>query len=131
MIQALLTGSRVYGRPTKKSDLDVVMLLTPFELATMEKQADEVEGNDYDTGDSTSKSLRFGNLNVIALTDPVAFGVFEKGTKALKDLAKQNGRGLEREDAVARLAGLRYRHGLAGPPRDRPTTSEPGDDIPF
>lgn len=124
MIHAILTGSRVYGTPKKKSDLDVAMLLTKKEMALMRKMADEVQETDYDTGDTTSLSLRFGRLNVIALTCPVAFAVFQKALTLLGRDAP-----VSRDDAVARTQGLRMRYGIAGPPKGTP--DGPDSDTPF
>jgi hypothetical protein len=121
MISALFTGSRVYGRPTKESDLDLVLLVTHRERELLIKMADDVCTNSYEVGEERSYSLRFGKLNVIAVTDPVAFAVFQKATKKLK------GEGaVDRDRAVEVMKLMRAEHGLG----ETPAVNDK-DQIPF
>lgn len=65
MPKTFFTGSRVYGSPTTRSDVDLVLLCSAAEFATL-KQA---KGSDLGSGypdSSRSKSLRFDKLNLIA-----------------------------------------------------------------
>lgn len=109
MIQCILTGSQAYGKPGKKSDIDVVMLLTKEELALFSAKAGECE--DYvNLASGEEAALRFGNLNVIAVTDPVVFGIWQKGTAALR-LKKP----VTRTYAMNTLDKLRQVHGITPP----------------
>jgi hypothetical protein len=112
VIPALFTGSRVYGRPKKKSDLDLVLLVSEEELRMLKKTADAVATRFQYEG--STASFTFGRLNVIAVTDPVAFAVFEKATARLLDMKDANQRGVDRSVAVSVMENCRRRHGLHG-----------------
>jgi predicted nucleotidyltransferase len=81
---AFLTGSRVYGVPNKDSDVDLVILVRDPKEA--EKIASlgyrDTEATEYQCG--LGVSVRFGNLNLIVLTDPRLYEVWREGTRILK-----------------------------------------------
>lgn len=119
MIQCILTGSHAYGKPSSKSDIDLVMLLTPTELALFKKVADE--NSEYETlVIDQEAALKFGNLNIIAVTDPVAFAVWQKGTAELRQKWPHHKR--TRDEAVRLLDRLRRKHGV------RPSEREDEED---
>lgn len=98
-MEAIFTGSRVYGTPTDEPDLDLVLLAnSDEEWNTIMAMATEQNVESYGGG---SVSLRFGKLNMIATSCPLAFGVWKDGTEQLK--AK---RPVTREQAVELFAAL-------------------------
>ncbi len=62
-MNSFITGSRVYGTPTEKSDIDLCVMLEELDYYTLndwsEDAAASVGGN---------SSLRFGRLNLIVLS---------------------------------------------------------------
>ncbi len=82
---AILTGSRVYGKPTEDSDIDLVVLMSP------EKGADLAA--------LMGEGL---NLNVIVETDPKQFEIWGVGTALLTAQAP-----VSRDTAVAVFAEMR------------------------
>ncbi len=83
-MRSFVTGSRAYGTPNKNSDPGTT-------------------GRD----EGLSASIRFGVLNVIATTCPIAFAVWQKGTEELK-----RERPVGKEAAIRHFRGLRVLHGL-------------------
>lgn len=83
---AIVTGSRAYGTPTEKSDIDLVVLVTPAEvsllLAAAGQQPDKGSG-----GRAVNASIRFGALNLLCVTDPVEYEMWCRGTRELKRAA--------------------------------------------
>lgn len=120
MIPALFTGSRVYGKPKKSSDLDLVLLVSDEEFDLLVKVASRITGYSefgspqYDVGDGRSGSFRFGPLNVIAMTSEVAFACFEKSTKELSEKAP-----VDREEACEHMKANRQKFGLDYTSRDQ------------
>jgi hypothetical protein len=119
-VHVFLTGSQAYGCPTAKSDVDLVVLVTPATLTALQRLADpEPEpaaprGTDSDPGTpghdrALTASLRFGRLNLICVTDPIAYGVWAKGTAQLEARLEPVGR----DEATALFRSLRALHGLA------------------
>ena len=90
-----LTGSRVYGEPREDSDYDIVLLVTHEQLffladaAGVDLTAPPPRVEDgctfYETGPDNAQ-LKFGKLNVIALTNPFEFYGWVKGTEQCKQL---------------------------------------------
>ena len=62
-MKAFVTGSRVYGTPTKESDLDLV-IFCGADTSVMLMDHDEVSQNE-DAHVSAYQSVRFGRLNII------------------------------------------------------------------
>lgn len=122
--KALMTGSRVYGTPTEKSDVDVVFLCDPTDIEIFALLADKEDGHhviDKEYERECGQSFRFGKLNLICTWDDEYFDVWEEGTRQLKQEMLINfveGRsevttqGLPRERAVEVLAGLRKAAGF-------------------
>lgn len=116
-MSAFITGSRAYGRPSRKSDVDLVVLVCPAELEILKELADsrdedrKGEGGDSDAGPRAggdSASLRFGRLNLLAVTDPVAYAVWQKGTRLLKRESER--KPVDRDLAVKFFDMLRHTH---------------------
>lgn len=84
---AIVTGSRVYGIPKSDSDIDLVVLVTPADLKRLMTVAGEVVGGSAGGERCIEASLRFGKLNLLCVTDPVAYHVWERGTRELRDNA--------------------------------------------
>lgn len=125
MIQCILTGSHAYGKPTSKSDIDLVMLLTPEQLKLFEKKAG---GPEYYASliPGAEACLRFGDLNIIAVTDPVAFAVWQKGTAQLENEPRGISQDSKRKRAIEVLNRLRNIHGIR--PEDEEEAEEEDSD---
>lgn len=81
---AFCTGSRVYGIPKDKSDLDLVVLVSPEDALTICEMADSVEGAENVVRyNGTEFSARFGKLNLIGLTE-AKHGPWYRATEILK-----------------------------------------------
>lgn len=118
-MKAFVTGSRAYGRPRPDSDIDLVVLVSSYDLERLRAQADPDpkmgKGTDSDPGtpgqeEHPTASLRFGKLNLICVTDPIAYGVWLKGTEELRKRPDD----VDRDEAVAFFRALREKHGLGG-----------------
>ncbi len=87
-----LTGSRAYGKPTDKSDIDVVAIMSP-ELCDylFEESEDELD-----------RTVRFGKLNIICLPDnDYGHGQYKIWKEATDDLIKR--KPVTRQEAVEAL----------------------------
>lgn len=92
-MKSFVTGSQAYGAVTNKSDVDLVVFVTKSELEILKKMCDSddrdrIKGKDSDAGPQfrggPAASLRFGKLNLLAVTDPIAYAVWLEGTEELK-----------------------------------------------
>lgn len=85
-MKACLTGSRVYGTPRFDSDLDCVVLVEDDnDYQLLHFSSDKRNGAILTNDGYNGVSLRFGNLNVIAvLRDEKVFEAWRKGTDFLK-----------------------------------------------
>ncbi len=100
---ALLTGSRVYGKPTDDSDVDLVVLMEPSEAADFAAlMGANLERSSRESGFYPQATVRMGKLNVIVESDPDALDVWRQGTAEL--VAK---RPVDRDVAVATFKRLR------------------------
>lgn len=108
---SFLTGSRVYGYPTSESDIDLVVLVTPEHLELMIKAAEETAelgssaGERYEEG----RSIRFGKLNLLCVTEEKHFEVWRDGTHKLEEIKP-----VTRDSAIAFLKNLRQQHKIEG-----------------
>lgn len=95
---AILTGSQVYGIPTDGSDIDVVVLMSEEHIkrlvAASQGCCDECLCQYPDAA-----TFRFGKLNLIAVSNLIAFEVWRDATKALLARAP-----VSREQAVEVIA---------------------------
>jgi hypothetical protein len=117
-MMSFITGSRAYGAPDADSDVDLVVLVTPADLEKLRGLADSddheklKESSDAGPqGFAGSASLRFGRMNLLCVTDPVAFAVWARGTHLLRREA-DDGRRVTRELAIRFFEDLRRHHGL-------------------
>ena len=88
-MEIIFTGSRVYGRPKKDSDLDIVILCNDEEARLLNLVCDKEKQRtaNYPEG---SFNLYFGNLNIIVTTDEGTFNSWKEGTQLLKDMSDYN-----------------------------------------
>ena len=113
-MNSFITGSQVYGKPKPDSDIDLVIRCDEATLKLLTAQADSIDKRSWgehvppscDGTDIVSKSLRFGNLNLVICTDDKRFAAFQLGTLVLKD-AKRKHKNPSRDDAVKLLTALR------------------------
>lgn len=91
ILQAVLTGSRVYGNPRPNSDVDLIIRVSDHELAILTQAADAV----FNCKENNSRSLKFGNLNLICVTSDQMFHAWIAGTQELVKKAP-----VTRDDAI-------------------------------
>lgn len=101
MTTCLLTGSHVYGSPRIDSDVDLVVLVD-------EETAKKLE----DLSDRGTYPVKFGNLNLILVTDERSFKVWKEGTEYLQNVAKTTFITPTREQAIEYLNELFESRGL-------------------
>ena len=83
--KAFVTGSRVYGQPRVDSDIDLVVFLSPADLERLTvfgQQMTSPEDPDYVMAGGIP--FRFGDLNLLCVTDEKKYEVWKKGTRHLK-----------------------------------------------
>ena len=85
MMHAFFTGSRVYGKINEASDLDMVVLVKDGLDRLCCASDTEIETDRYESKPQ-SASLRFGRLNIIAVTDDTEFQAWKSGTEECRQL---------------------------------------------
>lgn len=80
--RAFVTGSHAYGTPTKASDVDLVIEITPEALAILEDLAD-AQKSGGSAGCRHTTPLRFGLLNLLCCRHADAYVAWQKGTEEL------------------------------------------------
>jgi len=93
-VKPFLTGSHAYGVPKEGSDLDIVVLLDNCLASTLLSLSMGSVNIQY--GSVASASLRFGPLNIIAITDEAEFTAWKTATDLLIAMKP-----VTREQAVA------------------------------
>jgi predicted nucleotidyltransferase len=93
-LEPFLTGSYVYGKPTAKSDIDLVVLFTDSESIRKLKKLTDGKSSEEDARYARlgSYSLRFGRLNLLCFESKKKFLVWKKATedlKAIKPVTRQ------------------------------------------
>jgi hypothetical protein len=103
---AFLTGSVAYGKPTEKSDVDLVLLMSKLDAEDLLEYADKGDTAPYSIGENTLwTQMRFGKLNLIICFDVRMYDTWKNGTKTL---VKRSWTGsVTRDDAVKVFQGLR------------------------
>lgn len=100
---AILTGSRAYGKPTEKSDIDVAVLIGEDDLLRIIDAMGEMDIDPKYVGQPGAITpLRFGALNLLCVTDPEDYRVWEEGTAALIERGP-----VDRAEAVAEFSRRR------------------------
>ena len=84
-MQAFFTGSRVYGRSTLGSDLDVIVLCSQDEYLLFRMVCDPDSGKVTNETNGGLKSLKFGKLNVLCFTCEKEFYAWKHATDCLVD----------------------------------------------
>jgi predicted nucleotidyltransferase len=84
--QPFLTGSRVYGKPTKDSDYDVVWLYEEGEDPLFDALYTGLINLDdpNDQKISVSRSLRVGKLNIIIVNSEQEYDAWKSATEHMK-----------------------------------------------
>lgn len=102
---AFITGSYAYGKPTKKSDIDLVVYLGEGGYEDLSDMADSLVTG-FDNGDQyPTPSLRFGKLNLICCHDEEAYDIWKEGTDQLAKLSRRQT--ISREDSIKHFRKLR------------------------
>lgn len=107
-MKAFLTGSHVYGTPKPESDIDLVVLVSPADLALIMAAHNASDRNDTDYSGAVTASLKFGKLNLLLETREDRFAIWRLGTSELKTKAP-----VHRDVAVETFRALRKRFGGA------------------
>lgn len=82
-MNAFLTGSRAYGWPTDKSDIDLVVLVDQRTFGILVDLLGDPDPHGKSGGNDVSASLRVGKLNLILHTSENAFDAWQEGTDEL------------------------------------------------
>lgn len=101
-MKAFITGSRVYGTPTRYSDTDLVVRLNEWDAQQLIKGI----GADEAYGEGTAH-VRLGDVDLLLCTTDAAYEVWRRGTEQL--CAE---RPVTRERAVAVFEQLRQEAGI-------------------
>ena len=85
-MQAFLTGSQVYGKPTQESDVDLVIFTDVDTMLRLRALADSPQVLQKVSGANTHKSasIRFGKLNLTVVTNEDEWQAWRLATLALK-----------------------------------------------
>jgi hypothetical protein len=102
-MQAFLTGSQVYGKPTQDSDIDLVIFTDVDTMLRLRALSDNPRLVNI-SGSNTHKSasIRFGKLNLTVVTTEDEWQVWRLATLALKAEAP-----VSKEHAIERQEWLR------------------------
>lgn len=101
-MNAFLTGSQVYGKPTKESDVDLVVTV---DFGTYKKLHSLAGVEDGET-------IRFGKLNLILCLDDLEAAVWKVGTEELKDTLERDRQPTNKVEAKKVFDRLRAVTGL-------------------
>lgn len=82
-MNAFLTGSRAYGLPTDKSDIDLVAYVDQRTFDVLVDLLGDPNPNPQSGGNDVSASIRVGKLNLILHTSENAFNAWQEGTDEL------------------------------------------------
>ena len=96
-MKAFITGSRAYGKPNSKSDIDLV-IQCDINTAALLRQESE-----------SKQTIRFGRLNIIVAGDDTEMAVWKMGTAALQH---ESPRTFDKKSAHDRFEGLRGMVGM-------------------
>lgn len=88
-MRAFITGSRAYGKPTKTSDIDLVVFTDVPTAVTLAKLADGSPKDD--------QPIRYGRLNLVLVTDDKSWAAWFMATECMKN----SGERYTKEEAAA------------------------------
>ena len=110
-MHSFITGSRAYGTPRPDSDIDLVVLVSPDDLAKLVELSDKQSDFGHPGGEHYEDGcfLRFGPLNLICVTDQTHFETWKKGTDEL--IAKKP---VTRDEAIETLKRYRQAAKITG-----------------
>jgi len=84
--------------PNNGSDVDLVVLVNQYDLDILTQECEDDNGTEYS---ESSRSLRFGKLNLICLVKDKDFQAWKMATRALKQIASLRENGVvTREEAM-------------------------------
>ena len=101
MTRAFLTGSFRYSCPRKDSDIDLVVLVDDETLEVLDEHNEGAER--AIPTDAEYGPIRFGKLNIIALTDPEKFEIWRRVSEELALKQVEEGVDIPRDEAVKAL----------------------------
>ena len=90
-MNALITGSHAYGKPTSESDVDLVVRVG-WETKELLERLSGASTIDH-------AAIRFGKLNVIACTSDEEFAAWKFGTEAVKKICLDGRNPVNKDDA--------------------------------
>lgn len=91
-MRAFITGSRAYGSPGPKSDIDLVVMVSNSTRDLLLRYGTKVEGED--------QVIRFGKLNIIACLNEEEFAIWKVGTRMCFIEKDTSGNPTSRERAI-------------------------------
>ncbi len=112
--EAFLTGSRAYGKPGKGSDVDLVVFTDLATASRLLDMADNSEGlKNLEEAGYSSRSLRFGSLNLLVTTDENEYKAWQEGTALLVARKARTNKPVSRTKAVDTFNDFRFLHGVS------------------
>jgi hypothetical protein len=99
-LYSFLTGSYIYGKPKEDetSDVDLVVFVSQEDCEKLELLSDPLYSKvpGYECG----TSLRFGKLNLIAVTNQADWDLWNSGTAHLKGEAYRSGKRFNKDQCI-------------------------------
>jgi hypothetical protein len=102
MLPAVVTGSRKYGKPGKKSDVDLVILITYEDMQLLSQFATEVQEADEYYSHTGVLGLTFGKLHLLCVTSEEEYRIWVEGTEKLFAATRNKKAGNRYKDGVSR-----------------------------
>jgi hypothetical protein len=91
-MESFITGSHAYGIPTSKSDIDMVVFCDGDTSGFLFDHTEDTNPNDWQ---NDYPSIRFGNMNIIAVGNIERYNQWKLGTLYLKSISP-----VSRDDAI-------------------------------
>ena len=104
-MKAFVTGSYAYGKPTKDSDVDLVVRIGQVASELLQTAI----GDSQQEFKTYSKGLRFGKLNLLMCTTDAQYDAWLDGTLALVKREP-----VTRDEAIIEMTNQRRHHGVIG-----------------
>lgn len=101
-MRAFITGSRAYGKPTPKSDIDLVIIVSPEDAATLRKNRDSVK----------TEAVRYGKLNLIICESEEEYLTWATGTTKMRNKKLSDGTTFDKKVAKTILDEFREIFGV-------------------
>lgn len=100
-MKSFLTGSHVYGRPTAKSNIDLVIMAEDTAISLLQDQSE-----------SLGQTIRFGKLNIILCQSQKEYDAWKTTTERLEKVHRETGAIFDKIAAHAEFEKDREKFGI-------------------